>query len=527
PNLHTGDLTIVRRAAEYATGDVVAYLHPDVGTIIHRIVDREGEQFVLKGDHNTWLDSHRPEPSEVIGRLWLHLPSVGTFLQGMRAPWMLAVFGGLIGVMAVGGGAGKQAASALRRRQAAAPRAQSNRAISTGPGAQREHGWLALALGAVLASGVLAVLAYRTPLERSVLRDVTYEHSGTFTYAAPAAQGSRAYDGGGATTGDPIFRRVASTVNVEFDYQLLLQGPDEEAEVGGQYRIAAVVSDTNGWKRTLELAPLAPFNGTSFKAAAALDLPQLQALLDVVHEQTGVAREVYQVAVVPEIQLEGTLAGQVIAPAGGRFAPALTFKMDPFQLQPVTPPGFEGDPLKPAQRGLVKAPRVEPNGLPLLSLTLPLALARTLSLGAVALALLATGVVGGLVWRAGGRDEAERIGAQYGALVAAVKDGEAAARVGLHGAGGRTCVDLATFEDLARIAEREGRTILQHADLDGDVYLLPAGELTYRYVVASGAGAADPGTGGAILRLVPRSSPEPVALAVEPRFGPVLLERAG
>src|SRR5688500_18820854 len=81
PGMHTGDLAVVRRAAEYGTGEVVAYRHPDVGTIIHRIVDREGEQLVLKGDHNTWLDSHRPEPSEVIGRLWLHLPAVGTLLQ--------------------------------------------------------------------------------------------------------------------------------------------------------------------------------------------------------------------------------------------------------------------------------------------------------------------------------------------------------------------------------------------------------------------------------------------------------------
>jgi hypothetical protein len=189
------------------------------------------------------------------------------------------------------------------------------------------------------------------------------------------------------------------------------------------------------------------------------------------------------------------------------------------QLQPISPPGFEGDPLKPAQRGLVKAPRVEPNGLPLLSATLPMSLARTLSIGALAAAALATGVVAVLVWRARGRGEAERIAAQYGALIAAVDGVE-------RGAAHAAQVHMVSFEDLMKIAEREGRTILHHAGTEEDAYELPAGELTYRYVAHRGHVADDPGTGGAILRLVPRSNHEQVAV-VQPRFGALRLERAG
>ncbi|MBI5714926.1 MAG: S24/S26 family peptidase [Chloroflexi bacterium] len=47
PLLQSGDLVIVRANSFYQIGDVVAYRHPDVGAIIHRIVERDGDALCL------------------------------------------------------------------------------------------------------------------------------------------------------------------------------------------------------------------------------------------------------------------------------------------------------------------------------------------------------------------------------------------------------------------------------------------------------------------------------------------------
>src|SRR5437870_3782053 len=48
PNLHDGDLAIVRLSDRYLPRDIVAYRHPDIGAVIHRIqmVERSEERRV-------------------------------------------------------------------------------------------------------------------------------------------------------------------------------------------------------------------------------------------------------------------------------------------------------------------------------------------------------------------------------------------------------------------------------------------------------------------------------------------------
>ena len=91
PALHQGDLVIVRQAQVYQVGDVAAYHHPLVGPVIHRITDREGPRFVLKGDNNAWLDSHSPTAAEIIGKSWLVIPGAARLLTQLRSPAGLAM----------------------------------------------------------------------------------------------------------------------------------------------------------------------------------------------------------------------------------------------------------------------------------------------------------------------------------------------------------------------------------------------------------------------------------------------------
>ena len=54
PGFHTGDPAIMRQAANYQVGDIVAYADAQMhANVIHRIIGVEEDQFVLKGDNNS------------------------------------------------------------------------------------------------------------------------------------------------------------------------------------------------------------------------------------------------------------------------------------------------------------------------------------------------------------------------------------------------------------------------------------------------------------------------------------------
>src|SRR3990170_6988849 len=102
PLLEPGDLVVVRRSSSYQVGDVVAYRNEQLGSVVlHRIVARDRERFVLQGDSNTWLDAYRPSESDLIGEMVVQLPGVGGRLGVVRSPWgassLVAI--GAIGVL--------------------------------------------------------------------------------------------------------------------------------------------------------------------------------------------------------------------------------------------------------------------------------------------------------------------------------------------------------------------------------------------------------------------------------------------
>ena len=98
PLLHTGDLAIVRRQSSYAKGDVIAYrADPGGGQVIHRIVGwNDTTGFSTKGDNRTEPDMWTPRPSDVIGRMWVHVPAVGTWVARLRQPQVLGILVGLM-----------------------------------------------------------------------------------------------------------------------------------------------------------------------------------------------------------------------------------------------------------------------------------------------------------------------------------------------------------------------------------------------------------------------------------------------
>src|SRR4051794_31425667 len=60
-SFHTGDLALMRPAANYHVGEVVAYHSSLLHTVVmHRIVAIKGGQYVFKGDNNSWRDPQPP-----------------------------------------------------------------------------------------------------------------------------------------------------------------------------------------------------------------------------------------------------------------------------------------------------------------------------------------------------------------------------------------------------------------------------------------------------------------------------------
>src|SRR5579875_830042 len=97
PNFHTGDFVVARKADSYHVGDIIAY-HWEHTLVLHRIVAVDQGHFVMKCYHNTWYDPVEPAPSDVAGKLWIHIPGGGKFLASIRQPLLL--FGLLVAAVA-------------------------------------------------------------------------------------------------------------------------------------------------------------------------------------------------------------------------------------------------------------------------------------------------------------------------------------------------------------------------------------------------------------------------------------------
>jgi len=91
PTLYSGDLVILHEQPEYQVGDIVAYKVTN-GNVIHRIVGVEGERFILQGDNKPGIDPWKPAAGDILGKLWLHIPDAGEWMEKLQEPLWLAVF---------------------------------------------------------------------------------------------------------------------------------------------------------------------------------------------------------------------------------------------------------------------------------------------------------------------------------------------------------------------------------------------------------------------------------------------------
>jgi len=95
PALRLGDLIVVNGAKTPSVGDVIVYVSPTSGLIVHRVIKVQetlrGTEFITKGDANLAPDAEPVPAQRVKGRVDIVIPYIGVvrlaferLLQGLR-----------------------------------------------------------------------------------------------------------------------------------------------------------------------------------------------------------------------------------------------------------------------------------------------------------------------------------------------------------------------------------------------------------------------------------------------------------
>ncbi|MEX0658505.1 MAG: signal peptidase I [Egibacteraceae bacterium] len=400
PTYRSGDVVVVRRADHYAVGDIAAYRSPTLGQVVlHRIVDTDGDAFVLSGDNNAWLDPERPRTDELLGTAWVHLPTIGVPARWLRAHPAAMVLAVLAALAAAGTSAARK-----RNRPVRTPASTSRGGLAVGAHAQLG---VALLVGLV-AFAVLAAVSWTRPA--TAAGEVAYTHDGTFTHTATAAPGP-VYETAKIDTAQPLFLRLVRDLEVGFAYRFTAEEP---ATTHGTIALHATVDHASGWSRTIPLADSRSFEGATAQITGGLDIGEIRSLVDTAADATGEPGGI-TITVRPQVHIDGDIHGQ---PLDERFAPTLAYQLTDTQLRPVDG-GDSGDaaPFTAQEAGQVPVPGSQPATLSWAGRAIPVPTARWLSLAA-ALTCVA-GLLGLLVasWRTARLDEAERIMRRWPHLV--------------------------------------------------------------------------------------------------------------
>ena len=461
PTFHANDLVLTRQQDTYEVGDIVLYRSSTLDRdVLHRIVARDGERFVLQGDNNGYLDPEHPTASQIRGQVWFFVPGAGRVVGWLQHPFVLAaiaffvVFGLLAGGREVSRRRVPRATGDPEPVRVSAARPETSLAVP--------RTVLAGAGGAFVLFALLAVVAFGQPAQRTVEVADAWRHAGTFSYEA-AVPRSAVYPEGAVTTGDTVFTNLVSRLRVAFDYTY---SAEEAHDVRGGVALDAVVSDGQGWARSIPLRSEQPFEGSAAAAAGVLDVRAIRGVVDRMKELTGSTTTVFTVSIAPTVQLVGYAGTALIDET---YRPAFDFQLDAISMRPAAAADDAAPAFDVEESGIVTAQAARTIGLG--TATLSVAQARSLALLGILVSLLAAGASAAVLVRRGGSGEAGRIQARYGSRIVAAE---------VEIPDGRCITDVPTIDDLARIAEHYDRVILRDTR-SGDEYVVDDGVAVSRY----------------------------------------------
>jgi signal peptidase I len=96
PLLVRNDLALVRVQTSYHVGDVVLY-HSAIldKPVLHRIIAIQNGDYFFKGDNNNFVDPGYATRSQLVGKLWIHVPAAGAVIGWLGVPFHAALLAGV------------------------------------------------------------------------------------------------------------------------------------------------------------------------------------------------------------------------------------------------------------------------------------------------------------------------------------------------------------------------------------------------------------------------------------------------
>jgi hypothetical protein len=441
------------------------------------------EGLTTKGDNNSWLDPDHPQPADILGELWVHIPGGGRVLTVFANPYTVAAI--VLALLIAGSlAAGRRS---RRNRTGSAAHGTTTRGTTMGPRLlptellARE--W---AIATALIAIGLAFFAFGRPTTTSVSDKINVPHTAELSYTALVKKPG-IYADNRLRTGDPVFLSVAPVLDTHLVYQLG-SGP---ADLTGTISSHAELTASNGWHWSIPLGTDQAINGNHVERTVQLDLPALLRIGHTAEKAAGTNFGGYTVQVVHDIHLKGKVNGQPIVTTD---SPKLTLAFDSVQamLQGDKPPK-SGEAIKTTDQSNLAVAASAPATVALLRWHVPISLLRILAiiLGIAAAALAAIAI-------ARRRDPGSQHSV-FGHRLVSASNAEL---------GGRPIVDVYDAKTLAKLAKLHEAVVVNVARPDGELFLLTIDNTTYRYVEVR---SLDPDDPDAFIGPLPATTDEEIA----------------
>lgn len=453
PDFHLGDLAIIRTASSYKINDIVTYWDEIIQAhVIHRIIAIEQDRFILQGDNNGWIDTTQPSSDDILGKLWIHIPHAGKFMDWMKEPINFALtitlFGGIV-----------MTTLFLKPRNAQKKHVQ--------PSYKNYIEIAVYLLGfALLASVALLLYAFNQPT--SIPASATlYQQEGRFHYSATSIPGI--YDEATIRSGEPIFTTHTCLLNLSFSYYI---SGTQMQDISGNHQLYARVTDEkSGWQRSIPVNQDAAFSGNAFASTGVVDLCQVQQLINTLEEQTGM-RANYKMEIIAPVLVTGNIAGQAVTDT---FVPKLTFRFDDvhFYLDSIDKSADAFIFTKVGVNNSILS--TESNRVSFLGLAPTVLGLRVFSIIGLFFSLGGFGIVAAVIYSISQKDPDFLRHLKYGNLLVDVQSSSFEPTSPI--------ADVDSMSTLAKLAERHNTMILHVARPLLHDYLVQTTQVTYRYSI--------------------------------------------
>ncbi|MFN2112416.1 MAG: signal peptidase I [Anaerolineales bacterium] len=470
PDFHVGDLVVARSSQAYRVDQRVIYQHPAIGYVFHRIIGQDGTSFILQGDNNDWLDTYHPEQDEILGKYWFGIPGAGILILALRKPliftlFVIVTFSIIAGLVFFPNANLGKKAKGKKKRMRKEPPTVSLKDF-------RLELIIGLSVLAVIA-GTFSVISFRKENILTVDDNLSFKQIGDLSYTV--SESDDVYDFSGVKTGDPIYPALNCVVDLKFSYAFSSPRSRENDldHFMGDFSMNAELVDSDGWSRTFLLIPEFQFSGTRVYAQPSINICRILDQIAEKEAKTGLDYKVYSLSVLPRITLKGDLDGSAVEE---EFSPEYTFDLSDSVLRvPLDSEGFtiekEGEVLR----------QFEVNNLMyLFGRQIEVIKVRRVSLIVLALSILAAIYPAWALIRDWGRSDLFQVELLHSSVIIDIKGSHKKSK-------DLIVVDLESFADLRKLADRYGAMIMHEQDAKGHRYYLIDDGYLYQFSLVEGA----------------------------------------